>query len=718
MGTLAASANPSDDPATPRESPRATSSGPIAMDATMSRAGGSQTYSCKKCARGSSCFPVHVATQKLATMRRKRSGRGESPDPEDVWRQFENLLADGHRPTVKTYTSLLSALGDVGAPEDAEEVLVRMRGAGEAPDARAYNAAVHAWCANGKPANAERLVEKMLGDGVAPDESTYPDIVAAYAELGELRRCESIVSRIESVCGDERAALRWYEKVYHALIRGCCAAGVPDEAEKVLQRWNYEQLDMERVAERKGRVSRPVTASYGMIIDHYVSVGAMGDARRLLGQMQWDKVAPSIEIFNMLLKGYLKSGNVGAAQDVFRELEGSGTWDMDSLGIKPDVTSYTSLMDHWANQGDVDLAEKILAKMELKGVAPDERTFGSLVKAYARGRNPEGAEKVLERMRRYDAPDPARAGAGRGGRKEPDWRRKGKKKAEADAKTKDGELRRRKLSPGVILYSTVVSAYAAVGDMANARRVVAEMSNRRVRPNDRTFAHLAWGYGQLGDVAGVTQTAQLMVDEGVSMRPGGSGRQALVRAVRECGLPASHVDRLLESLAPNRKGGGPRGVGRRGGGSQSAADRGGGANRWVRGSDNRLRREDGADATSASAASSSSAAAASASSSLASASSSSSSSFDDSVPPAAPSKPRRKGGYGDGRGRGPVTRHGDAGWVMSAGAARRRTGGPLRPGRSSVASKGSASGLRARRSAGFVAPARGVAVFSSMAIRL
>ena len=710
MGTLAASANPSDDPATPRESPRATSSGPIAIDATTSRAGGSQTYSCKKCARGSSCFPVHVATQKLATSRRKRSGRGESPDPEDVWRQFENLLADGHRPTVKTYTSLLSALGDVGAPEDAEEVLARMRDAGEVPDARAYNAAVHAWCANGKPANAERLVEKMLGDGVAPDAATYPDIVAAYATLGDLRRCESIVSRIESVCVDEGAALAWYEKVYHALIRGCCARGSPDDAEKVLQRWNYEQLDMERVAERKGRVSRPVTASYGMIIDHYVSVGAMGDARRLLGQMQWDKVAPSIEIFNMLLKGYLKSGNVGAAQDVFRELEGSGTWDMDSLGIKPDVTSYTSLMDHWANQGDVDLAEKILAKMELKGVAPDERTFGSLVKAYARGRNPEGAEKVLERMRRYDAPDPARTGAGRGGRKEPDWRRKGKRAAAAAAAdAKDGE-RRKKLSPGVILYSTVVSAYAAVGDMANARRVVAEMSDRRVRPNDRTFAHLAWGYGQLGDVAGVTQTAQLMVDEGVSMRPGGSGRQALVRAVRECGLPASHVDRLLDSLAPKRKGAGSRsGVGRRAGAASGAGDRGGGANRWVRGSDNKLRREDGADATSASSASASAA--------------SSSSSFDDSVPPPAPSKPRRKGGYGDGRGRGPVTRHGDAGWVMSAGwtrpaGARRRTarGVVARPGRSPVASKGSALGLRARRSAGFVAPARGVAVFSSPAI--
>ena len=71
-----------------------------------------------------------------------------------------------------------------------------------------------------------------------------------------------------------------------------------------------------------------------------------------------------------------------------------------------------------------------------------------------------------------------------------------------------------------------------------------------------------------------------------------------------------------------------------------------------------------------------------------------------------------------------MTRHGDAGWVMSAGwtrlaGARGRTTGAVvvaRPGRSPVASKGSALGLRARRSAGFVAPARGVAVFSSPAI--
>ena len=305
---------------------------------------------------------------------------------------------------------------------------------------------------------------------------------------------------------------------------------------------------MERVAERKGRVSRPVTASYGMIIDHYVSVGAMGDARRLLGQMQWDKVAPSIEIFNMLLKGYLRGGNVGAAQDVFRELEGSGTWDMESLGIKPDVASYTSLLDHWANQGDVDLSEKVLEKMTRQGVAPDERTFGALVKAYARARDPSGAERVLERMREFEVPPE-------------------KPKPGAPAKYVGPKDARKKMKPGVVLFSTVVSAYAAVGDLANAKRVVMEMSaapkSWKAAPNERTFGHLVWGYGEMGDVAGITQSAQMMIDQGLSLRMGSAGRKSLVRACRECGLPASHVDKMVDTLTPKRrngKGGGERWV--------------------------------------------------------------------------------------------------------------------------------------------------------------
>jgi hypothetical protein len=106
--------------------------------------------------------------------------------------------------------------------------------------------------------------------------------------------------------------------------------------------------------------------------------------------------------------------------------------------------------------------------------------------------------------------------------------------------------------------------------MTNARRVVDEMracpKSWRAAPNDRTFAHLAWGYGQLGDVAGVTATAGLMAEAGVSLRPNSEARNALVRACRECGLPAAHVDRMVENLgeaAPARRRAGERWVGRK-----------------------------------------------------------------------------------------------------------------------------------------------------------
>ena len=554
-------------------------------------------FSCKKCARGSSCWPVHVVTQSLAKMRddskrgraasARRGGASSSSsssssraiDPEAPWAAIDGLRADGHRPTFKTYTALITCVGELGTPRDAEVVLDRMRDAGESPDARAFNAVAHAWCAADDPRSAERVVERMLGEGVRPNDATYPEIVHAYAKAGATSRVEAVISRIESDAGE----LALGEKVYHAFVRGCCDGGRPEDAERVIERWRYEQFDMERVADKKGAICKPVAASYGMIIDHYARDGRMGDARRLLNQMQWDNVAPSIDVFNMLLRGYLAIGNVGAAQDVFRELEGGGTWDMESLGIEPDVVSYTSLLDHWAAVGDAELAEKVLSKMIAKGVTPDLRTFGALVKAHARAGDPESAEDVLRRMREFDAPAEKRRGGGGGG-----GGAGGKKKAPpANANAKTAAAARKKLKPNVVLYSTVVSAYASRGEMREAKRVIAQMPADGVKPNDRTYGHLVWGYGSLGDVAGITASARAMAEDGVSLRAGGPGRSALVRACRECGLPASHVDRMVDALTPTRKQNGNGGGGWRrkgdGGGGGGGEKRAGGGTRATKG---------------------------------------------------------------------------------------------------------------------------------------
>ena len=144
-------------------------------------------FKCKKCAKGSSCWPVHVATQKLTTMRRKAGRR--VVDPEEPWSEFEGLLVDGHRPTFKTYTALATVLGDMGAPEDAERFSSVCARLGRSPTS-ARITSPRAWCVSDRPEEAIRVVERAREMGAAPNRSTYPEIVAAFARNGDERAIE------------------------------------------------------------------------------------------------------------------------------------------------------------------------------------------------------------------------------------------------------------------------------------------------------------------------------------------------------------------------------------------------------------------------------------------------------------------------------------------------------------------------------------------------
>jgi len=85
----------------------------------------------------------------------------------------------------------------------------------------------------------------------------------------------------------------------------------------------------------------------------------MGDARKLLAKMKWEAVRPSVDIFNMLVRGYAYAGNVAGAEGILREMEGSGEWDCEALGIRPDATTFSTLMNMWADNPDQGGPEKV-----------------------------------------------------------------------------------------------------------------------------------------------------------------------------------------------------------------------------------------------------------------------------------------------------------------------------------------------------------------------
>ena len=499
-------------------------------------------FACAKCARGSSCYVVHKATSAVAKMRTKRRyndgrkgrrGRGKhgrersrARDGADPLGAATALVRDGHRPTRKTFTAVIATLGAMGRAKEALEVVPMVEEYGEEADVAVWNACAHAFCASGDPAGAEKIADRMASeDGVGVNGATHPEIIYTYAKRGELNRVYRLIRRMNSAHGvipDERA--------YNAFLRGLCETDALEDAEEVLRRWNNEKFDLERQSDRGGQVSKPSAASYGLVIDGWARRGNMLAARKLLQQMQWERIVPSLPLFNMLIDGYLKQGNMGAAENMFRELVSGGTWDMESLGIKPDTVTYTLFLDHWADEGEVDACERIFKKMERENVKPDVTSFGTLVKAYARARDPDGAEAVLDRL------DDAR------------------------------------VEPSVAIYSAVVAAHCTVGDMSRARDVLDRMVDVGLRPNERTFAHFAWGYGQLEDINGIVEVARLMLANGLKLK--GANRNGIVRACEECGMNMSAIRILLDRISPEvsaRKGVWTRDNGAK---SDAAAERG------------------------------------------------------------------------------------------------------------------------------------------------
>ena len=329
-----------------------------------------------------------------------------------------------------------------------------------------------------------------MATGVKPTAAPYVQLLALMAARGELGRAEAVLAGAEA---EHRLAVE--ERLYNALVRGCCAAGALAAAEGVLQRMHNDCLNMELVARRGYRV-QPSAVTYGLIIWEHCRRGGMADAQRLLASMRWNRIAPSTQIFNMLIHGFGVADNPRAAEDVLREMEGSGSWDMDALGVEPDVASFGTLIEAFATRGDVAQASRLFARMtRYHRLRPDEGCFISLVKAHARSGDPLAAEAVL------------------------------------------GEAAAAGVEPGRALWTSVVATWAAAGDMGQAMRVFGAMTASGVRPSARVYHTLIWGFGLVSEPGRAADMLRLMVADGA--RP--TVAYPRCRAARRCALPPSLV---------------------------------------------------------------------------------------------------------------------------------------------------------------------------------
>lgn len=146
---------------------------------------------------------------------------------------------------------------------------------------------------------------------------------------------------------------------------------------------------------------------------------------------------------------------------------------MEEFGVKPDVITFSTIMDAWSSEGLMDKCQAIFDVMSKCGIDPDVHAFSILAKGYIRALDPERAESVLSLM------------------------------------TSSG------VHPNVVIFTTIISGWCSAGKMERAYNVYTKMCEMGISPNTKTFETLIWGYGEAKQPWKAEEILQLMEEDGI-----------------------------------------------------------------------------------------------------------------------------------------------------------------------------------------------------------
>uniref|UniRef100_A0A7S1NR45 Pentacotripeptide-repeat region of PRORP domain-containing protein n=1 Tax=Eutreptiella gymnastica TaxID=73025 RepID=A0A7S1NR45_9EUGL len=381
---------------------------------------------------------------------------------------MEVMLSEGHRPTPRMYLQIMNIYGQLGLFPEADAVLQALfEDEAQFMDAPMFNAVIHGWCMGSMVEEALDVLRQMKARGVRPNRATYggsfkrnpkrkfrgdASLVSMSAELGNPRLALDVLRDAEIQGVKDRQQLI---DLYNSAVRGFCRVKRLTEARSIIRCLHNEELDMELVGSRQF-VLRPNAMTYGPLINAYCDLNMSEDARALLSSMQSRGIKPTTAIFNMLLKCFARNNNIIGAQAIFREMCGSGFWDMSKIGVRPDTVTYTTLMEMAARNGDMTSVQGLFQQMKDSQLPLDVIVYAQLIRAYSSEYRPDLAEQALEEM----------VASG--------------------------------IKANVIIYTSLITAYCLCGAIDDAERVFRDMEAAGITPNQRTFRSLFKGYNSAG----------------------------------------------------------------------------------------------------------------------------------------------------------------------------------------------------------------------------
>lgn len=176
---------------------------------------------------------------------------------------------------------------------------------------------------------------------------------------------------------------------------------------------------------------------------------------------------------------------------------------MKKIRVKPDVITFSTIMNAWSTAGFMKKCREIFDEMIKAGIQPDSHAYSILAKGYIRAQEPEKAEELLTAM------------------------------------IESG------ICPNVVIFTTVISGWCSSGRMDYAIRVFDMMCEHGVSPNLKTFETLMWGYSEARQPWKAEEILQVM--NAFEVKPEKSTFFLLAEAWRSTGL-TKEANRVLSMM--------------------------------------------------------------------------------------------------------------------------------------------------------------------------
>ncbi|XP_057862780.2 pentatricopeptide repeat-containing protein At3g24000, mitochondrial-like [Cryptomeria japonica] len=278
----------------------------------------------------------------------------------DAFKQMH--LAD-LKPNSTTFSSILSACAEMGGLEQGIKIHQFIIESGFLSEVVVVNALIDMYVKCGSIPKARQLFDKMPQRDVV----TWTAMIAGYAQSGFLEKALENFKQMQS------AGFKPDSTTFASILPACSKLGGLEQG-----------MDIHKSIIENGYLSDVVLAS--ILVDMYAKCGSIKKASMIFDKMHQRNIVS----WNTMIAGYAQNGFSEKALQTFKQVQ--------SAGLKPDSTTFVSILPACAKLGSLEQGMDIHQSIIESEYLSDVIVVNALIDMYAKCGSIQKARKLFDKM--------------------------------------------------------------------------------------------------------------------------------------------------------------------------------------------------------------------------------------------------------------------------------------------------------------------------------